>query len=82
VVQAGQKVADAISSPYNGILGNIEAGWWRNGVPLAQSTGGYTEGEVTAAGAAWDAFVKALGGVAHPSNTSHGSLTGLGLGQF
>jgi hypothetical protein len=59
-------------------VGNIEAGWWKNGQPLAQSTGGYSpDGEVTAAGAAWDAFIRALGGVAHPSNAAHGSLAGV-----
>lgn len=81
-VRAGTRIADRMVSPYNGILGNIEAGWWKGGVPLAQSTGGYTEGEVTAAGAAWDSFVRSLGGVAHPSNAAHGSLAGLGLGQL
>ena len=83
VVQAGQKLADAVVSPYNGILGNIEAGWWKGSAPLAQATGGYHEGDVTAAGAAWDTFVRALGGVAHTIDTVQiGSLAGVGLADL
>ena len=84
IVAAGTKVADAISSPYNGIVGNIEAGWWKGSAPLAQVTGGYhPDGAVTAAGAHWDSFVQALHGVAHPSNTVQiGDLGSLGPGAL
>lgn len=79
VVNAGTKIADPVTSPYNGRVGNVEAGWSdANGIPLAKSTGGYVEGWATAAGAAWDAFVRALGGAADHSNTAiHGHLTGV-----
>lgn len=78
-VNAGQQIAAGVASPYNGIVGNIEAGWSdANGTPLAQSTGGYTEGQATAAGAAWDAFVHSLGGVVDHANTAiFGHLTGV-----
>jgi hypothetical protein len=79
IVQAGQKVADAVASPYNGIVGNIEAGFSdHNGIPLAQSTGGYSEGQTTAAGVAWDHFVTGLGGVVDDAKTAvRGHLTGV-----
>lgn len=79
IVQAGQKVADAIASPYNGIVGNIEAGFSDvHGTPLAQSTGGYSEGQTTAAGVAWSNFVKSLGGVAGKAETAvRGHLGGV-----
>jgi hypothetical protein len=83
IVQAGQKIADAIASPYNGIVGNIESGWWKGSAPLAQQTGGYHEGDVTAAGAAWDSFVRALGGIAHAADAGAlGSVAGIGLGDL
>jgi hypothetical protein len=71
LVQAGQTVAAGtplgrpVTNPYNGILGNIEAGWANPaspGQPLAQATGGYAEGASTAAGASFNRFVQALGG--------------------
>jgi len=79
VVAAGTRLTDSIASPYNGIVGNIEAGWAdASGIPLAQSTGGYSEGQTTAAGVAWDHFVKSLGGVADRAETAvRGQLTGI-----
>jgi len=78
IVQAGQRITDSIASPYNGIVGNIEAGFSdANGTPLAQSTGGYSEGQTTAAGVAWNNFVKGLGGAAGRAETAvRGTLTG------
>ena len=87
IVAAGQKVAEADQSLYisgPGGFGNIEAGWWRGSGPLAQTTGGYhPDGAVTAAGASWDSFVRALGGVAHAADSvAIGSLSGVGLGDL
>jgi len=79
-IAAGAQVVTRSSNPYNGILGNIEAGWANPsspGSPLAKSTGGYTEGAITAAGVAWNNFVKALGGaVSHSTGSTLGHLTG------
>lgn len=87
IVQVGQEVAAGTqlvvrtNNPYNGILGNIEAGWANPsspGQPLAQVTGGYGEGTTTAAGAAWDKFVTSLGGVADRATSSvMGHLSGV-----
>lgn len=79
IVQAGQRVTDSIASPYNGIVGNIEAGFSdAHGTPLAQSTGGYSEGQTTAAGVAWNNFVKSTGGVVGKAETAiRGSLSGV-----
>jgi hypothetical protein len=85
IVQAGQKIADVAVNPSNGILGNIEAGWWSatHNSTLAQATGGYHEGAVTSAGAAWDTFVRALGGVAHTADAVQiGDLAGVALGDL
>jgi hypothetical protein len=85
VVNAGQKLADVAVNPSNGILGNIEAGWWSptHNRTLAQASGVYSEGAVTAAGAAWDTFVRALGGVAHTADSvAMGNLAGMALGDL
>lgn len=65
MVAAGTPLATPVSNPYNGIVGNIEAGWasvTSPGSPLAQSTGGYGEGDSTAAGASFNRFIHSLGG--------------------
>ncbi len=79
IVPAGARLTTSIASPYNGTVGNIEAGWASaSGIPLAQSTGGYIEGHATAAGVAWNNFVKSLGGVADTANTAiMGALSGV-----
>lgn len=58
VVQAGQEIATYAASGTG-----IEMGWAANsaGTTLARATTGYTEGEVTAAGRSFLAFLQALG---------------------
>lgn len=70
VVNAGQLVGEPVHSPYNGILGNIEAGWTNPSNPrqtLAQSLSGYggdQSSQALTAGYSFSQFVSALGGVA------------------
>lgn len=69
VVNAGAVLGHAIKNPYNGILGNIEAGWANPsnpGQPLAQTLGGYSGDQSEpglTAGYSFSLFVKALGGI-------------------
>lgn len=69
-VAAGQQIATGATNPFNGVLGNIEAGWAdpaQPGRPLAQSLADYTGDQSTAAltaGYSFSQFVTALGGVA------------------
>lgn len=68
-VSAGQPLGRPVSNPYNGIIGNIEAGWaslTNPGQPLAQTLSGYSGDQSTAgltAGYSFSNFWKALGGV-------------------
>lgn len=64
--------------------GVIESGWadtsssWYQ--PLARASGGYSEGQSTAAGASFNRFVQALGGpLGHLVSTIRGSVAGLHL---
>lgn len=68
IVRAGQQITRNAVSEYNGIDGNIEAGWAEPAnadpaFPLAQITGGYIECHVTAAGESWNYFATHLGAV-------------------
>lgn len=69
-VAAGQAVAKPVTNPYNGTVGNIEAGWANPhspGQPLAQTFTGYGGDQSTqalTAGYSFSQFVHALGGVA------------------
>lgn len=82
-VAAGSSIGSPIPNPYNGITGNIEAGWANPsspGAPLAQSTGGYSEGSSTAAGASFNRFIQGLGGVLGTMyHNVLGSVSGMGL---
>lgn len=82
-VNAGTPVGKPVSNPYNMIVGNIEAGWANitsPRQPLAQATGGYSEGVTTAAGASFNRFVQALGGPLGKLETAvRGSVQGIGL---
>lgn len=81
VIKQGQPIANPASGSYG--TGVIESGWadikssWF--APLAQSTGGYTEGDSTAAGASFNRFIHALGGPLGELHTLIGSITGMGL---
>lgn len=77
-VNAGTKVASPVSSPYNAIVGNIEAGWAEasGGTPLAQSIAGYggdQSSQALEAGYSFNLFARALGAVA-------GQFQGVGAG--
>lgn len=86
-VAAGDPIATPVRSPYNnGIVGNLETGWANPQSPrqpLAQVTGGYSEGEVTAAGASFDAFLKGLGATGSTIiGRIVGTLAGRGKGSL
>lgn len=69
VVQGGTVLGIPVRNPYNGTVGNIEAGWAdpnSPGRPLAQSLSGYAGDQSTAgltAGYSFSKFIQALGGV-------------------
>jgi hypothetical protein len=69
-IAAGAPLGTAVANPYNGTVGNIEAGWadpTSPGRPLAQSLSGYSGDQSTqglTAGYSFSRFVSALGGVA------------------
>lgn len=69
IVNAGQQIALPVASPYNGIVGNIEAGWANPSSvtqPLAQTLSGYSgdqSEEALTAGYSFNAFATALGAV-------------------
>jgi hypothetical protein len=81
VVKQGQPIANPAKGPYG--TGVIESGWaditsnWF--APLAQGTGGYTEGDSTAAGASFNRFIHALGGPLGTLHTLIGGVSGMGL---
>jgi hypothetical protein len=83
IIPAGHPLGDPMANPYNGTVGNIEAGWAdpsSPGNPLAQGTGGYREGASTAAGISFNRFIQSLGGpVGHVLSSVLGSVAGLGL---
>ena len=83
IVSAGQQIAGATANPYNGVVGNIEAGWANPAspeVPLAKSTGGYIEGDSTAAGVSFNRLIQSLGGpLGHTVGTLLGDLHHGGL---
>jgi len=68
-VAAGTPLTSSIANPYNGVVGNIEAGWANPSsptVPLAQSLSGYSGDQSRqglTAGYSFSSFVHALGGV-------------------
>jgi biotin carboxyl carrier protein len=70
IVDAGQQLVTRSYNPYNGILGNIEAGWatpGNPGQPLSQSQGAYSGDQSQTgltAGYSFSRFVSSLGGVA------------------
>jgi hypothetical protein len=69
IVDAGTQLVTRATNPYNGSLGNIEAGWANSQgtAPLAQSFSGYGGDQSTqalTAGYSFSKFVHALGGVA------------------
>jgi hypothetical protein len=80
VVPAGTQIAAPVSSPYNGIVGNIEAGWADPNVlgrPLAQSLEGYSGDQSVQgleAGWSWNIFATSLGA---PTGTFDGAGAGL-----
>jgi hypothetical protein len=82
-IAAGSIVGQPIPSPFNGIRGNIEAGWaspTTPRAPLAKTTGGYSEGQSTAAGQSWNRFMQSLGGaIGQLRGAVVGSVKGLGL---
>lgn len=94
VVQAGQTVAAGTmiarpaASPYNGIVGNIEAGWAdpnSPGRPLAQALSGYGGDQSTqalTAGYSFSQFVHALGGVAGVFQGAGSALASAIAGAF
>ena len=69
IVNAGDQLVSRIANPYNGTVGNIEAGWAdpnSPGRPLAQASAGYSGDQSTqalTAGYSFSKFVHALGGV-------------------
>lgn len=93
-VKAGQTVAAGtilgipVSNPFNGLLGNIEAGWAdpsSPGRPLAQSLAGYGGDQSTqalTAGFSFSRFVQALGGVAGVFQGAGQSLASAIQGEF
>jgi hypothetical protein len=67
-VAAGTALGRPVTNPYNGIVGNIEAGWANHAgtAPLAQSLAGYAGDQSRpglTAGYSFSSFVHALGGV-------------------
>ena len=80
-VKAGTPIANAYGGPYG--YGVIEAGWADPSIsydPLAKITGGYQEGDSTAAGASFNRFVQSLGGtLGHLVGSTLGTLSGKGL---
>lgn len=67
-VAAGTPLGSPATNPYNGIIGNIEAGWANvtGTAPLAQSLSGYSGDQSTqalTAGYSFSTFVHSLGGV-------------------
>jgi hypothetical protein len=69
IVDAGTQLVQRVTNPYNGALGNIEAGWANSAgtAPQAQSSPGYGGDQSTqalTAGYSFSKFVHALGGVA------------------
>ena len=69
IVNAGEQLVTRVANPYNGTVGNIEAGWAdpnSPGQPLAQASPGYGGDQSTqalTAGYSFSKFVHALGGV-------------------
>jgi putative peptide zinc metalloprotease protein len=80
VVSEGTPIATPVASPYNGIVGNIEAGWADPNVPgrpLAQSLEGYAGDQSLQgleAGWSWNMFATSLGA---PTGTFDGAGAGL-----
>jgi biotin carboxyl carrier protein len=80
-VAAGTPLASAATNPYNGIVGNIEAGWANatGTAPLAQSLSGYGGDQSTqalTAGYSFSKFVHSLGGVSGVFQGAGSSLAG------
>jgi hypothetical protein len=80
-VAAGTPLASPIGNPYNGIVGNIEAGWANatGTAPLAQSLSGYSgdqSRQALTAGYSFSSFVHALGGVPGVFQGAGSSLAG------
>lgn len=91
IVNAGTQLVTRAINPYNGTLGNIEAGWAdpnSPGRPLAQALSGYGGDQSTAAltaGYSFSQFVTALGGVGGTfqnvaSSVAHGIEQAIGAG--
>jgi putative peptide zinc metalloprotease protein len=80
VVSPGTPIATPVASPYNGIVGNIEAGWADPNVPgrpLAQSLEGYSGDQSLQgleAGWSWNIFATSLGA---PTGVFDGAGAGL-----
>jgi hypothetical protein len=80
-VAAGTPLASPVSNPYNGIVGNIEAGWANKTgtAPLAQSLSGYggdQSSQALTAGYSFSQFVHSLGGVSGVFQGAGSSLAG------
>ena len=82
IVQAGQQLVTRVTNPFNGTLGNIEAGWANPnnpGQPIAQTLSGYSgdqSSQALTAGYAFSNFVTALGGIAGQFQGAGASLAG------